>query len=60
MTPKESVLDMIRRLPDDVTLAEIMDALYLRMKIARGLEEIEEGKGVPHEQALARLRKWLT
>ena len=60
MTPKETVLEMIRRLPDDVALPEIMAALYLQLKIARGLEEIETGKGIPHEQVLARLQKWLT
>ena len=44
---------MVRGRPEDVKLAEIMAALYLRLKT-------DEGKGIPYEQVRARLQKWLT
>ena len=50
---------MIRKLPDDVTLADIMAELYFRQKVDQGLSELDAGKGVPHEQARERLQKWL-
>jgi hypothetical protein len=50
---------MIRRLPDDVTLADIMAELYFRQKVDQGLAELDAGKGIPHEQARERLQKWL-
>ena len=59
MSTKDSVLDLIRRLPDDVTLADIMAELYFRQKVDQGLAELDAGKGVPHEQARERLQKWL-
>lgn len=60
MSTKDAVLDMIRKLPDDVTLTEIMAELYFRQKVDQGRAELDAGKGVPHEQALQRLQKWLT
>ncbi len=59
VSTKDSVLDMIRRLPDDVTLADIMAELYFRQKVDQGLAELDAGKGVPHDQARERLQKWL-
>ena len=59
MTMKETILEMIRKLPDDVTLADVMAELYFRQKVDQGLRELDEGKGIPHEQARERLQKWL-
>ena len=50
---------MIRRLPDDATLADIMAELYFRQKVDQGLGELDAGQGIPQEQARERLRKWL-
>ena len=50
---------MIRKLPDDATLEEIIAAIRLRMKVERGIQELDEGRGIPHEQAMARLQRWL-
>lgn len=59
MTTKDAVLDMIRRMSDDATLQDIMAELYFRHKVDRGLQELDEGKGIPHDEAKRRLREWL-
>jgi hypothetical protein len=59
MTTKESVLQAIQELPDDVTLEEIMDAVLLRIKVERGRRQIRDGEGIPHDQVRERLSKWL-
>ena len=56
---KENVIKMIRRMPDDVSLADIMAELYFRQKVDEGLRELDEGKGIPHDQVKERMRKWL-
>lgn len=56
---KEQVIDMIRGLPDDVTLDEIMAELHFRATVDAGLRELDEGKGIPHEDVEKRLSKWL-
>ena len=59
MTLKESIIELIRNLPEDVTLTDIMAELYFRQKVDQGLRELDEGRGIPHEQAREQLRKWL-
>ena len=56
---KEEVIGMIRALPDDATLDDIMAELYFRAKVDAGLKELDEGQSIPHEQVEKRLAKWL-
>lgn len=60
---KEEVIDLIRKLPEDATLDDIMYHLYVKKKILIGIQEIEQGKTIPHEQVMdnakKRLEKWL-
>jgi predicted transcriptional regulator len=57
---KEKVIQMIRDLPEDVSLDEIMAELYFRLQVDGGLKELDEGKGIPHEEVEKRMSKWLT
>lgn len=50
---------MIRRMPDESSIEDIMAELYLREKVDTGLRELDEGKGIPHDQVVERMRKWL-
>ena len=59
MTTKETVIEMIRRLPENGTLPEIIAELYFRQKVDRGLRELDERKGVSHDEARRRLAQWL-
>ena len=58
-TEKENIMQMIKDLPDDVTLDEIMYHLYVKQKILRGLEDIKQGKTHSHEEVKKMARKWL-
>ena len=57
--PKRAVLKMLRNLKDDVTYDDIMYELYVLEKIERGLRQLDEGKGIPHEEVKKSLSKWL-
>ena len=56
---KETAKQVIDSLPDDATMDDIIHALYVNVKFARGEREIREGKGITHAEAKERLRKWL-
>lgn len=56
---KEMVIEMIQRLPDDVTVSDIMAELYFRQKVDEGLRQLDAGEGIPHEEAKQRLAPWL-
>ena len=59
-TTKDTVIDMIRRMPDDATVADIMHELYVRQKIAVGLRQLDEGETLTQEEVEARLSPWLS
>ena len=61
MTTKETVLALLDRLPDDCTLDDVQYHLYVTQAVARGLEDEESGRTIPHAQVATELRrKWLT
>lgn len=56
---KQKVIQMIRSLPEDVTMDDIMAELYFKLQVDVGLRELGEGKGIPHENVEKRISKWL-
>ncbi len=59
MTVKEVAKKVIDSLPEEANLDEIIHALYIKSKFDRGLKEIDEGRGIPHEKAKELMKKWL-
>jgi hypothetical protein len=59
MAAKEAARLVFDAMPDDASMDDIIHALYVRAKFEHGEREIREGRGVPHEAAKERLRKWL-
>lgn len=57
---KKEVIRMIKQMPEEVSVADIMAELYFRQKVDSGLKELDEGKGIPHRQIKERLKKWLS
>jgi len=58
-TEKQSIIEMIKSLPDDVSMEDIIEAIYVRQKIEKGLKDSEEGNLYSHEEARELLKKWL-
>ncbi|MDN3513409.1 MAG: hypothetical protein NG747_03305 [Candidatus Brocadia sp.] len=56
---KQQVIQMIQSLPDDVTIDDIMAELYFKLQVDAGLQELDEGKGIPHKEIEKRMSKWL-
>jgi hypothetical protein len=56
---KDQVIEMIRQLPDESTVDDIMEELYFRMQVDRGIKELDESKGIPHQEVRDRLSRWL-
>lgn len=44
---------------NDALKAYVEDYVWLEEQVARSRQEIAEGKGIPHDQAMARLRQHL-
>ena len=60
MSTKEIALDTIRGLPDHATWQEIEERIHFVAAIEKGLEDVRQGKVVPHEEVKAALQEWLS
>jgi hypothetical protein len=60
MQTKQTVQQILDRLPDDCTIDDVLYHLYVVRSVERGLAEADAGKTIPHEQVVQDLRKkWL-
>ena len=56
---KEEIIELIKKLPENATIDDIMYHLYVKKKIIAGIEEIEQGRVVPHDQVIENAKKRL-
>jgi len=56
-TVKEEARELIERLADADSWDDLMYEIYVRKKIAMGLEAAEAGKLIPHDEVKRRLQR---
>jgi predicted transcriptional regulator len=56
---KDDVKQIIDNLPDDCSLEDIQYTLYVRKKIQQGLDDLDQGNFISHEEMEKRMAKWL-
>ena len=54
---KQQVIKMIKRLPDKVSMDEMIGELYFRLQVDKGLNELDFGEGIPHKEVVKRFSK---
>ena len=59
LTTKELVRRALDNLPDDVTLPDVIDRLTYLNHIQLGLEDLDAGRTIPHEEVERQMAKWL-
>ncbi len=60
MSNKEAVIELVKRLPSDISLREIAQEIEFIAAIQEGLEEIDQGKGIPLEEVEKMIDSWTT
>ena len=60
MTQKELVLDAISELPDEASLDDIAERVEFLAAVQKGLDQLDGGEGIPHEEVKRLLATWLT
>ena len=58
-SPKQATLKLVQRLSDDASFEDIQYQLYVLQQIEEGLEDVEEGRTIPHAEARERMSRWL-
>ncbi len=57
---KEQIIELVRSMPNDVTVDEVIEELYFKLQVDQGLAELDRGESLPHDEVERRLSKWLT
>jgi len=60
MTTKEIALKTIEQLPETVSWEEIQERINSIVGVRKGLRELDEGKGIPHDRIKEEFAEWLT
>ena len=55
MSNKEAVIEIVRKMPEEVTLEEILQEIEILAAIRRGEEAVQEGRVISHEDVKPRL-----
>lgn len=57
-TIKDEVIELIRKLPGDATIEDIMEGIYVNRAILKGKQQLRDGEYHTHEEAKEIARKW--
>jgi len=59
MTEKEIVLETIPELPDNYSIDEIAERIEFLAAVQKGLDQLDRGEGVPHDEIKKQLASCL-
>jgi len=60
MSTKEIAIQSNQTLPDDASWEDIQERINFVVGVRKGLRELDEGKGIPHEVVREEFAEWLT
>lgn len=55
---KESVINLIKNMPDNCTVEDIQYELYVKQKIEKGLQDVEQGNIITEEEMDKEINSW--
>jgi len=55
---KTEALEMIKKLPDDVTTGAIMEELFFKQQVEKGLQDVAEGRVLTQQELKGRIARW--
>lgn len=60
MSTKEIAIKIIQELPENATWEDIQERINFIAGVRKGLQELDDEKGISHEQVKEELKKWLS
>ncbi len=58
-TIKEEVISLVKKMPENTTMEDIMEQIYVKQKILKGQNQLESGQFYTHEEAREIMTEWL-
>ena len=59
MGTKQQILKAIEDLPDDASVEDAIDRLYLLYKIDKGIRQADQGQLIAQDEVRQRMAQWL-
>ena len=59
LTDKVTAAETVKLMPDDASLEQIAEELMILAGIRKGVEDVENGRTISHEEAKRRSLSWL-
>ena len=59
MTTKEIAIRTIEEIPEDATWDDVQERINFVVGVRKGLRELDEGKGIPHDRVREEFAQWL-
>lgn len=56
---KESVINLLDKLPDDTNYEDIIAEIYFKKQVEEGIAQLENGQTLSNEDVKKRMEKWL-
>ena len=60
MTSKQMAIHSIEELPETATWADIQERINFIAGVRKSLQELDEGRGIPHQVVKEESAKWFT
>ncbi len=57
---KEQVIELVKSMPDDATVDDVIEELYFKLQVDQGLAELDRGESLSHDEVERRLSPWLS
>ena len=57
--PKEELLQLLEKLPDDVSYEDIQYHIYVQQAVERGVDAVDQGRTVPSDEVERWMAKWV-
>lgn len=58
MSDREKAIDILKTLPEDISLKDILDTLYNIFDLKDRLENIDENEAISSEELKKEIEKW--
>ncbi len=56
---KDQMIHLIEQLPEDATVEDALEKLYLLYKIERGISQADAGQKISQDEARLQMERWL-
>ena len=60
MTDKDLAIKTIEQLPENATWEDIQERINFVIGVRKGLRELNEGQGIPHDTVKEEFNEWLS